>query len=49
MLAGAAGGTLLRRLPALDEVASAAAFMASDGARAMTGAVANLTCGFLVD
>jgi NAD(P)-dependent dehydrogenase (short-subunit alcohol dehydrogenase family) len=49
MLAGAAGGTLLRRLPALDEVARAAAFMASDGARAMTGAVANLTCGFLVD
>lgn len=49
MLAGAAGGTLLKRLPTLAEVAHRAAFMASDQASAMTGTVANLTCGFLVD
>jgi len=49
MLAGAAGGTLLKRLPTLAEVANTAAFIASDQAGAMTGTVANLTCGFLVD
>lgn len=49
MLAGAAGGTLLKRLPTLAEVANTAAFVASDRAGAMTGTVANLTCGFLVD
>jgi len=49
MLAGAAGGTLLKRLPTLAEVANTAAFMASDQAGAMTGTVANLTGGFLVD
>jgi len=49
MLAGAAGGTLLKRLPTLADVANTAAFMASDQAGAMTGTVANLTCGFLVD
>jgi len=46
---GAAGGALLKRLPTLAEVANTAAFMASDQAGAMTGTVANLTCGFLVD
>jgi 3-oxoacyl-[acyl-carrier protein] reductase len=30
-------------------VAETAAFLASDRARAMTGTVANLTCGSLVD
>jgi NAD(P)-dependent dehydrogenase (short-subunit alcohol dehydrogenase family) len=50
MLAGrAATGTLLKRLPTLDEVADFAAFVASDRASAMTGAIANLTCGSLVD
>jgi NAD(P)-dependent dehydrogenase (short-subunit alcohol dehydrogenase family) len=50
MLAGrAATGTLLKRLPTLDEVADFAAFIASDRASAMTGAIANLTCGSLVD
>ena len=49
MLAGAAQGTLLKRLPTLAQVADAAAFMASDRAGAMTGTVANLTCGALVD
>lgn len=41
--------TLLGRLPRLAEVADTAAFLASDKAGAMTGAVANLTCGAIVD
>lgn len=49
MLAGAAGNTLLKRLPTLDEVADTAAFLASDRAGAITGTVTNLTCGSLVD
>src|SRR5262245_15229447 len=44
-IAGLAEGTMLRRLPTLSEVAETAAFLASDRAGAMTGAVANLTCG----
>jgi len=42
-------GTALGRLPTLGEVANAAVFMASDLASAMTGAVANLTCGSVMD
>ena len=49
MLAGAAGNTLLKRLPTLDEVANTAVFLASGYAGAITGTVANLSCGFLVD
>jgi NAD(P)-dependent dehydrogenase (short-subunit alcohol dehydrogenase family) len=49
MLEGAKERTLLKRFPRLDEIASAAAFAASDGAGAMTGAIMNLTCGTLVD
>lgn len=49
MLAGAAGNTLLKRLPTLSEVADTAAFLASDRASAITGAVTNVTCGSLVD
>lgn len=37
--------TLLGQLPVLEDVARTAAFIASDGARAMTGAVIDLTCG----
>jgi 3-oxoacyl-[acyl-carrier protein] reductase len=37
--------TLLKRLPRLAEVAEMAVLMASDRASAMTGAVANVTCG----
>jgi hypothetical protein len=40
---------LLGRLPHLSEVAEFAAFAASDRAGAMTGAIANLTCGSMVD
>jgi 3-oxoacyl-[acyl-carrier protein] reductase len=41
--------TLLKRLPRLAEVANAAALMASDQASAMTGMVANVTCGQTID
>jgi 3-oxoacyl-[acyl-carrier protein] reductase len=37
--------TLLGRLPRLAQVAGAAAFLASDHAGAITGAVLDLTCG----
>jgi 3-oxoacyl-[acyl-carrier protein] reductase len=42
-------GTALGRLPTLAEVANAAVFMASDRASAMTGTIANLTCGSIMD
>jgi len=42
-------GTLLRRLPMPAEVANVATIMASDRASAMTGVIANVTCGALVD
>jgi len=45
----ARNGTLLNRLPTLAEVADTAAFVASDRAGAMTGAIVNLSCGSLVD
>ncbi len=48
-LGGAAQSTMLKRLPGLSDVAEAAAFIASDRARAMTGAVANLTSGAIAD
>ncbi|MBC7827658.1 MAG: SDR family oxidoreductase [Chitinophagaceae bacterium] len=41
--------TLLKRLPKLAEVANAAVLMASDHASAITGAIANVTCGEIVD
>jgi 3-oxoacyl-[acyl-carrier protein] reductase len=37
--------TLLGRRPTLAQVADAAAFVASDRAAAITGAVVDLTCG----
>lgn len=42
-------GTALGRLPTLDEVANAAVLMTSDRASAMTGTIANLTCGSIMD
>jgi NAD(P)-dependent dehydrogenase (short-subunit alcohol dehydrogenase family) len=42
-------GTVLRRMPKLQEVAEAACFAASDRASAMTGAIFNLTCGSVLD
>lgn len=44
-----AKSTMLKRLPTLIEVAETAAFLASDRAGAMTGVVANLSCGAVVD
>jgi NAD(P)-dependent dehydrogenase (short-subunit alcohol dehydrogenase family) len=41
--------TLLKRLPKLVEIANAAVLMASDYASAMTGTVANVTCGATID
>jgi len=49
MLAGGAEGTLLKRLPTLVEVANTAVFLASEYAGAMTGTVANLSCGMILD
>jgi 3-oxoacyl-[acyl-carrier protein] reductase len=49
VLADAGSGTLLGRLPRVAEVASAATLMASDHASAMTGVIANVTCGYIVD
>jgi 3-oxoacyl-[acyl-carrier protein] reductase len=48
-LAALASSTLLGRLPTLDELAEYFAFAASDRARSMTGSIANLTSGALVD
>ncbi|MGY1944012.1 SDR family NAD(P)-dependent oxidoreductase [Nocardia asiatica] len=41
--------TLRKRLPTIAEIAAVAAFVASDRAAAITGAVANLTGGMVVD
>ncbi len=46
---GLAQGTLLKRLPTLADVAETAAFLASDRAGVMTGTIANLSAGALVD
>ncbi|GAA4436247.1 SDR family oxidoreductase [Phytohabitans houttuyneae] len=46
---GLAQGTLLKRLPTLNEIAETAAFLASDRARTITGTIANLSAGALVD
>lgn len=48
-VAFSASGTLLKRFPTLTEVANVAAFLASDQASAMTGTVANVMCGLIVD
>lgn len=45
----ASNATLLGRLPTLAQLGAFAAFAASDGAGAMTGAIANLTCGSVPD
>jgi 3-oxoacyl-[acyl-carrier protein] reductase len=49
VLANSGSGTLLGRLPRVAEVASAATLMASERASAMTGVIANVTCGCIVD
>lgn len=49
MLEEAANATPLKRLPRLDQVAATAVFLASPQAGAMTGTVANLSCGLVFD
>jgi enoyl-[acyl-carrier-protein] reductase (NADH) len=49
VLADAGSSTLLERLPSVAEVANAATLMASGYASAMTGVIANVTCGYVVD
>ena len=49
LLEGFKGNTLLGRLPKLSDVADFAAFAASDRASVMTGEIANLTAGMVVD
>jgi haloacetate dehalogenase len=49
VLADSGRETLLGRLPSVTEVANVATLMASDYASAMTGVIANVTCGYIVD
>ncbi|WP_254450601.1 SDR family oxidoreductase [Cohnella herbarum] len=44
-----AESTLLKKLPKLAEVADVAVLLASDRASTITGAIANVTCGGIVD
>jgi 3-oxoacyl-[acyl-carrier protein] reductase len=44
-----AGATLLGRAATLEDVGNVAAFVASDKARVMTAATANVSCGTLID
>ncbi|KJS20395.1 MAG: short-chain dehydrogenase [Hoeflea sp. BRH_c9] len=48
-LAGAAQGTMLKRLPTLSQVAETVAFLASHHAGAMTGSVINMTAGLATE
>jgi NAD(P)-dependent dehydrogenase (short-subunit alcohol dehydrogenase family) len=47
VLAGVAQATMLKRPPALEHVASTAAFLASDRAADITGTTVNVTCGMV--
>jgi NAD(P)-dependent dehydrogenase (short-subunit alcohol dehydrogenase family) len=47
LVAGIGQMTMLRRAPALAQVADAAAFLASDRAAAITGTIVNVTCGLV--
>ena len=49
VLADSGSENLLGRLPTVAEVADVATIMASDRASAMTGVIANVTCGSVVD
>jgi 3-oxoacyl-[acyl-carrier protein] reductase len=46
---GMVAQTMLGRAATLEDVGNMAAFVASDRARTMTGATANVSCGALVD
>jgi NAD(P)-dependent dehydrogenase (short-subunit alcohol dehydrogenase family) len=47
VLAGLAQATMLKRPCSLEGVTSTAAFLASDGARDITGTIVNVTCGMV--
>jgi hypothetical protein len=47
ILAHLAGMTMLGRAPALQQIADTAAFLASDGAGAITSGTVNATCGLI--
>jgi NAD(P)-dependent dehydrogenase (short-subunit alcohol dehydrogenase family) len=47
ILAGIAQMTMLRRAPALQQIADTAAFLASDRAGALTSGIVNATCGLV--
>ncbi len=49
LVASLAEPTMLGRTATLDDVGHVAAFVASDRARSMTAATANISCGALVD
>ncbi len=49
ILAGVAQMTMLRRAPALAQVAETAAFLASDRAGGITGSIVNVTCGMVTN
>jgi 3-oxoacyl-[acyl-carrier protein] reductase len=49
IVSGIEGATLLGRAATLADVGEVAAFVASDRARSMTGAVANISCGTFYD
>jgi 3-oxoacyl-[acyl-carrier protein] reductase len=48
MLAGAASGTVLKRLPTLADLGKTAVFLASDGAAAISGVIVNMS-GMILD
>jgi NAD(P)-dependent dehydrogenase (short-subunit alcohol dehydrogenase family) len=47
MVAGLTQMTMLRRRPELEQIADTAAFLASDGAGAITSGIVNATCGLV--
>lgn len=47
IIAGLAQATMLKRACSLEGVTSTAAFLASDGARDITGTIVNVTCGMV--
>ena len=49
IVAGIEGATMLGRAATLEDLAEVAAFVASDRARSMTAATANISCGTFCD
>ena len=47
LVQGIAGAAMLRRAPALQDIAETATFLASDRAGSMTGTIVNATCGLV--